>query len=207
MVLGRRFVLKQHFVGSPKPEDFDLVEEELPPLKDNEIQFRALFLSVDPYMRSYTKRMTPPFTMIGSSVAVVEESKHPSYPKGCTIIILAGWIERGIVNPDIMGKNSPGNTLGGIMEVADLGTLSKSHLLGACGMPGNTTYFGLLEICKPKAGETVVVTGAAGAVGSLVGQIAKIKGCKVIGYASLIILLIHIFIKSNTIWILSHSAS
>merc|ERR1712123_563579 len=134
-------------------------------------------------MRPYTMRMTPPFTMIGSSVAEVEESKHPSYPKGSTIIILAGWIERGIVNPDKMGMASPGNTLGGVMKAADMGTLSKSLLLGACGLPGNTAYFGLLEICEPKAGQTVVVSGAAGAVGSLVGQIAKIKGCKVIGFA------------------------
>merc|ERR1712002_251680 len=134
-------------------------------------------------MRPYTMRMTPPFTMIGSSVAEVEESKHPSYPKGSTIIILAGWVERGIVNPDKMGKDSPGNNLGGVMVAADMGSLSKSLLLGASGMPGNTAYFGLLEICKPKAGETVVVSGAAGAVGSLIGQIAKIKGCKVIGYA------------------------
>ena len=69
---------------------------------------------------------------------------------------------------------SPGNTLGGVMPAPDLGPgLSKSVLLGACGMPGNTAYFGLLELCQPKAGETVVVSGAAGAVGSLVGQIAK----------------------------------
>merc|ERR1712123_7320 len=79
-------------------------------------------------MRPYTMRMTPPFTMIGSSVAEVEESKHPSYPKGSTIIILAGWIERGIVNPDKMGMASPGNTLGGVMKAADMGTLSKSLL-------------------------------------------------------------------------------
>merc|ERR1719466_708787 len=134
-------------------------------------------------MRPYTMRMTPPFTMIGSSVAEVEESKHPSYPKGSTIIILAGWVERGVVSPDTMGKDSPGKTLGGVMPAPDLGPLSKSLLLGACGMPGNTAYFGLLEICKPKAGETVVVSGAAGAVGSLVGQIAKIKGCNVVGFA------------------------
>ena len=104
MVLGRKWVLLKHFEGNPKASDFKLVEEELPALKDNEIQFKSLFLSVDPYMRPYTARMTPPFTMIGSSVAVVEESKNGKYPKGTHIVILAGWIERGIVNPDAMGK-------------------------------------------------------------------------------------------------------
>jgi len=184
MVLGRKWVLLQHFSGNPKPEDFKLVEEELGELKDNEIQFKSLFLSVDPYMRPYTMRMKPPIDpMIGSSVAVVEESKNPKFPKGAIIVILAGWVERGIVDPDNMGKNSPGNTLGGVMPAPDLGPMSKSLLLGACGMPGNTAYFGFLELCEPKAGETVVVSGAAGAVGSLVGQIAKIKGCKVIGFA------------------------
>merc|ERR1712012_742152 len=135
-------------------------------------------------MRPYTSRMKPPFTMIGSSVAEVEESKHPNFPVGATIVIMAGWVERGIVDPDKMNKDSPGNTLGGIMPAPELGpSFKKSLLLGACGMPGNTAYFGLLELCQPKAGETVVVNGAAGAVGSLVGQIAKIKGCKVIGFA------------------------
>lgn len=183
MVLGRKWVLKRHFEGAPKQDDFELVEEELPALKDKQIRFKALYLSVDPYMRPYTARMSPPFTMIGSSVAEVEESTHPSYKKGQTLVIMAGWVERGVVSPDSMGKDSPGKTLGGIMEAPSLPSLSKSLLLGACGMPGNTAYFGLMELCQPKAGETVVVSGAAGAVGSLVGQIAKIQGCTVIGFA------------------------
>ena len=85
------------------------------------------------------------------------------------------YFEIGVVNPSKIGlKVVPSGIIEG---------LSESLLLGACGMPGNTAYFGLLELCKPKFGETVVVTGAAGAVGSLVGQIAKLKGCKVIGFA------------------------
>jgi len=183
MVLGRRFVLKNHFSGSPKPEDFDLVEEELPSLGDREIQFKTLFLSVDPYMRPYTARMTPPFTMIGGNVAIVEESTHPDFPKGCTIVTSTGWVERGVASPEKMAKASPSGKLGGIHRAPELGSLSKSLLLGACGMPGNTAFFGLTEICRPVKGETVVVSGAAGAVGSLVGQIAKIKGCTVIGFA------------------------
>merc|ERR1712223_1272256 len=135
-------------------------------------------------MRPYTSRMKPPFTMIGSSVAEGEESKHPNFPVGATIVIMAGWVERGIVDPDKMNKDSPGGTLGGVMPAPDLpGGLSKSLLIGSCGMPGNTAYFGLLEICKPKSGETVVINGAAGAVGSLVGQLAKLAGCHVIGFA------------------------
>jgi len=177
MVLGRRWVLKQHFNGLPKKEDFELVEEELPALQPNQFVFRSKFISVDPYQRPYTARMTPPLTMIGSSVATIEESRHPDYPVGADIIIYAGWVERGIASGDAQGA------LGPPQLAPKLDKISSSHLLGACGMPGNTAYFGFLEICQPKPGNTVVVSGAAGAVGSLVGQIAKIKGCKVIGYA------------------------
>merc|ERR1712037_457792 len=71
-------------------------------------------------MRPYTSRMTPPFTMIGSSVAEVEESRHPDFPVGATIVLMAGWVERGIVNPDKMKKDSPGESLGGVMPAPDL---------------------------------------------------------------------------------------
>merc|ERR1711970_296954 len=134
-------------------------------------------------MRPYTSRMTPPFTMIGGAVGLVEQSKNPEFPVGCTIIHTAGWVERGVVNPDKMGKASPSGKLGGVKKAVDMGNLSKSLLLGACGMPGNTAWFGLTEICEAKKGDTVVVSGAAGAVGNLVGQIAKNMGCRVIGFA------------------------
>merc|ERR1719369_2636738 len=177
MVVGRKWNLKNKFDGFPKQSDFELVEEELPALQDKQFLFRSLYISVDPYQRPYTARMTPPFTMMGSSVATVEESKHPGYPVGSDVVIYAGWVERGVATPEVPGL------LGPPMIVPKLENIRSSYLLGACGMPGNTAYFGFLEICQPKPGETVVVTGAAGAVGSLVGQIAKLKGCKVIGYA------------------------
>merc|ERR1719244_2295204 len=131
-------------------------------------------------MRLYTARMSPPFTMIGGNVAIVEESTHPDFPKGCTIITSTGWVERGVVSPE---KMNTGSSITGVHRAANLDTLSKSLLLGVCGMPGNTAFFGLTEICRPVKGETVVVSGAAGAVGSMVGQIAKIKGCTTIGFA------------------------
>merc|ERR1740128_583186 len=133
-------------------------------------------------MRPYTARMTPPFTMIGGAVGVVEQSRNKDFPVGCTIVHTAGWVERGVVNPETMGKASPSGKLGGVKKASDMGSLSKSLLLGVCGMPGNTAYFGLKEVCEAKKGDTVVVSGAAGAVGNLVGQIAKNMGCRVIGF-------------------------
>jgi len=174
MVLGKRWVLKKHFIGLPKIEDFELVEEEVGELDDREILFKSEFLSVDPYQRPFSQQFSPPMTMLGSSVVLVQDSKHPDYPTGSRAVIYGGWVEVGKINPDSDSRNIPAPPIEG---------LSNSLLLGACGMPGNTSYFGLLEICQPKAGETVVVSGAAGAVGSLVGQIAKLKGCKVIGFA------------------------
>lgn len=179
MVAGRKWVLKRHFDGEVTADAFQLVEEELPPLKEGEIQIKTQWISVDPYMLPYTKSMSPPMTMIGSSVALVEESRNSKYPAGSSVISYAGWVERAIVNPDAKMRTMPMCVPAPALPPG----INPSMLLGACGMPGNTAYFGFLEICQPKAGETVVVSGAAGAVGSLVGQIAKIKGCTVIGYA------------------------
>merc|ERR1712032_540253 len=82
MVLGRRWVLRNHFDGVPTPEDFELVEEELPPLEEDQFIFYSLYISVDPYQRPYSVHLSPPFTMVGSSLAVVEESRNAKFPKG-----------------------------------------------------------------------------------------------------------------------------
>merc|ERR1712156_887929 len=135
-------------------------------------------------MRVYTKRMNPVYTMIGQNVAKIIESKDPEYPKDSIVLTKSGWVKTGIVQTSgsLGGFGIKANQL--VDKVQDLPSgLSQSLLLGVCGMPGCTAYFGFLEICQPKSGETVVVNGAAGAVGSLVGQIAKIKGCHVIGFA------------------------
>jgi prostaglandin reductase 1 len=178
MVKAKKYVFEKQFVGLPKATDLKLVEEELPPLKDGEFLSEAVYLSVDPYMRAYAPRLTLGTTFIGSQVAKVTESKNPKFPVGKYIVGEFGWRTHTISNGQPLPNGVPVAWL-----VPDLEGLPQSLPLGVLGMPGNTAYFGFLELCKPKAGETVAVSGAAGAVGSLVGQIAKIKGCKVIGIA------------------------
>lgn len=179
MVLGKKWVVRKQFEGLPKKEDFELITEELPPIQDGEIQVSALYLSVDPYMRPFTKNMTPPFTMIGEVVFKVIDSKDDNFPTGSLITAKSGWVLTGVLKSRQMKQDDPNS----IFMAADIKDLSPSLLLGACGMPGNTAYFGFLGICKPQKGETVVVNGAAGAVGSLVGQLAKLAGSRVLGFA------------------------
>lgn len=128
-------------------------------------------------MRVYMARYNPGTTMIGVQVAKVIASTHADYPVGAIVTGHFGWRTHTIFNPNGQDPLRP------IYILPDLGYLPVSVGLGYLGRPGNSAYFGLLELCAPKAGETVVVTGAAGAVGSLVGQIGKLKGCRVVGFA------------------------
>ncbi|XP_049764673.1 prostaglandin reductase 1-like [Schistocerca cancellata] len=178
MSKARKFVIASLFAGEPKLENFSIEEEELPALQDGQILCEAKYISVDPYQRAYTHKHKVGSTMIGSQVARIVESKSPQFPVGRYVVGSWGWRDRTVVN--VAAK---GDEVQPLMPVPDIGDLPLSLSLGVLGMPGATAYFGLLDICHPKPGEVVVVSGAAGAVGSIVGQIARIKGCKVIGIA------------------------
>ncbi|CAK1540671.1 unnamed protein product [Leptosia nina] len=178
MVKARKYVVKKYFEGVPKRDDFEIVEYELPQIKNEEILVKTEWVSVDPYQRAYNRRFPVPYDQFGFQVGIVEDTRNPRFPVGTRVVTHKGWCDYSIVNPNentVMAK--------GAYKLPDLKGLSPSLGLSITSMTGATAYFGFLEICQPKAGETVAITGAAGAVGSLVGQIAKIKGCKVIGFA------------------------
>jgi NADPH:quinone reductase len=173
----KQIVLHARPQGKPKLTDFATAEIELPALKEDEVLLKGLYYSVDPYMRgrmndakSYVAAFNLDAAMEGAVVAEVIESNADKYSIGDTVVGRLPWQENMVSN------------------VADLQTIdknaaNKSYYVSVLGMPGLTAYFGLLHICKPVQGETVVVSGAAGAVGIVVGQLAKIHGCKVIGIA------------------------
>lgn len=178
-VQAKKYIFARRFVGFPKLEDIQLVEEKLPEIKEGEILCEAVYLSVDPYMRPYSENWKLGCTMVGGQVAKVIQSKNERFPLGTLLSAYFGWRTHTIVNPDTRTTDF----MGKLTILPDLGDLSPSIGLGAIGLTGNSAYFGFLEICQPKPNDVVVVSGAAGAVGSIVGQIAKIKGCSVIGFA------------------------
>ncbi|XP_052631947.1 LOW QUALITY PROTEIN: prostaglandin reductase 1 [Harpia harpyja] len=171
MVTAKVWVLKKHFEGFPKTSDFNLKKIELPNLKDGELLLESVFLSVDPYMRPYSQRdMKEGDIMIGTQVARIVESNNPAFTVGAFVVARSGWRTHFISD----GKDLQ------LLPSTWPESLPKSLALGTVGMPGLTVYFGLLEVCKMKLGETVLVNAAVGAVGSVVGQLAKIGGCKVL---------------------------
>eukprot|EP00057_Strongylocentrotus_purpuratus_P020606 XP_011675080.1 PREDICTED: prostaglandin reductase 1 isoform X3 [Strongylocentrotus purpuratus] len=168
---GKRFVLAEAFDGDVKETNFRLEATLIPAPNEGEVLLEALYLTVDPYMRVWGVQEGEP--MVGEQVAKVIASRDNNIAVGSLVQAQSGWTTHSVA------KGS---------DVTPVPTFSspdwpKSLALGVLGMPGKTAYFGLLDSCRPKAGETVVVSGAAGAVGGVVGQIAKIKGCRVIGFA------------------------
>ncbi|MFD1606475.1 NADP-dependent oxidoreductase [Oceanobacillus luteolus] len=175
--LNRSIKLVSRPQGMPTYENFELVTNSLPTINEGELLIRTIYLSVDPYMRGRmngVKTYVDPFqlneVLIGGVVGEVVESKNNDFKTGEIVEGRLGWSDFSVSNGSNIRKIDP-----------TLAPISTS--LGVVGMPGLTAYFGLLDIGKAKEGETVVISGAAGAVGMVAGQIAKIKGCRVIGIA------------------------
>ena len=175
--MNKIITLNSRPVGKPQLSDFKFVEEEMPTIKDGEILLKTKFVSVDPYIRgrmSAAKSYIPPFelqkAMISGVVAEVIDSNNEKFKVGDFVSGSLDWREF---------QSSTGENL---LQVSDQ-LAPLSNYLGILGMTGLTAYFGLTEIGKPQEGETILVSGAAGAVGSVVGQIGKILGCRVVGIA------------------------
>jgi hypothetical protein len=175
--VNRKFILASRPQGMPKESDFKLVEAPVLVPNAGEMIVKTLYVSVDPYMRgrmndakSYAAPVEIGGVMVGGVVGEVVASNNARFAVGDIAQGEFGWQEYAISNGKGVRKVEP--------EIAPISTA-----LGVLGMPGLTAYFGLLDIGQPKPGETVVVSGAAGAVGTIVGQIAKIKGCRVVGIA------------------------
>jgi NADPH-dependent curcumin reductase CurA len=175
--VNRQILLKSRPVGRPSEDNFALVESPIPEPGVGQLLNRTIYLSLDPYMRgrmSETKSYAEPVqlgtVMVGSTVSEVVKSNHPGFVAGDIVVGYDGWQEFAISNGEGLRKLDPSQ-----------GPIS--YALGALGMPGLTAYSGLLDVGQPQPGETVVVSAAAGAVGSVVGQIAKLKGCRAVGLA------------------------
>jgi NADPH-dependent curcumin reductase len=175
--INRRIVLNSRPIGEPTSDNFRLEEGAVPMPSDGQVLLRTLYLSLDPYMRgrmsdaeSYAAPVAIDDVMVGSTVSIVETSLNVGFELGDIVLSANGWQEYALSNGE------------GLIKL-DQDTSHASLNLGVLGMPGFTAYMGLLDIGQPKPNETIVVAAASGAVGGVVGQIAKIKGCKVVGVA------------------------
>ena len=174
---NRRIVLASRPVGAPTAVNFQLQQVAVPVPAAGQVLLRTLSLSLDPYMRgrmsdapSYAPPVAIGDVMVGGTVSRVEASQHPDYTTGDLVLGYSGWQDYALSDGTGLTKLDPAMA-------------QPSMALGVLGMPGFTAYMGLLDIGQPKAGDTLVVAAASGAVGSVVGQIGKIKGCRVVGIA------------------------
>jgi hypothetical protein len=176
-MITKQITLQSRPLGMPTLQNFKIENSTLDPIQDGEVLLKGLYYSVDPYMRgrmNEAKSYVAPFkineALEGGVVATIVESKSDTFKVGDTVVGRFPWKEMFVSKDDVLQK-------------VDTNIPELSYYLSILGMTGLTAYFGLMDICKPKAGETIVVSGAAGAVGMVVGQIAKLQGCRVVGMA------------------------
>lgn len=174
---NRRIVLASRPVGAPTQDNFRLENATVPSIQDGEVLLRSIYLSLDPYMRgrmndakSYAEPVAIDDVMVGATVCQVEQSQHVDYQVGEWVLAYTGWQDYGVSNGE------------GLVKLG-MAPSHPSFALGIMGMPGFTAYMGLLDIGQPKEDDTLVVAAATGPVGATVGQIGKLKGCRVIGVA------------------------
>lgn len=177
MTVNRQIILAKRPTGMPGDDNLQLQEGAVPEVGEGQVLVRTIYLSLDPYMRgrmsaakSYAASVEEGSVMEGATVGQVVESRSGDFKQGDYVLCPGGWQEYSVNSPKGMRKLDPAQA-------------PISTAVGVLGMPGFTAYVGLDEIGKPQKGETVVVSAAAGAVGQVVGQIAKLKGCRVVGVA------------------------
>jgi NADPH-dependent curcumin reductase len=175
--MNRQIRLKSRPSGAPTPDNFDLVDAPMPAAGDGDVLRRTIYLSLDPYMRgrmsdapSYAQPVPIGGLMGGHTVSEVVESKNPAFRAGDLVTGYDGW-------------QAFASSSGKDLRKLDPKQAPISTAIGVLGMPGLTAFVGLIDIGQPKAGETVVVSAASGAVGAVVGQLAKVRGCRVVGVA------------------------
>jgi len=174
---NRRVLLKSRPQGEPTAANFEIADAPMPEPKDGEYLSRTIWLSLDPYMRGrmseqkgYAGNVNLGDPMVGGTVGQVVKSRNPRFREGDYVVEYSGWQSHAVSNGAASMKLDPGQA-------------PLSSALSVLGMPGMTAWWGLVKIGQPKAGETVVVSAASGAVGSVVGQLAKLRGCRAVGIA------------------------
>ena len=179
-MINRQILLASRPAGEATADNFRLVETPVPEPGEGQVLVRHHYLSLDPYMRgrmnegkSYAAPQPLGAVMIGGTVGVVTASRHPAYATGDHVVGMGGWQEYSVVD---------GGARGALRKV-DTSRVPLTAYLGPVGMPGVTAWYGLTKICEAAAGQTITVSAASGAVGSVVGQLAKARGCRAVGIA------------------------
>lgn len=180
MATNKQILLDNRPSGEALASNFRLAGGETPALEEGQVLVQHHYLSLDPYMRgrmndskSYAAAQPLGQVMGGGTTGVIVESRNTKFAVGDKVVGMGGWQQYSVVDANAVGA----------LRKVDTTHIPLSAYLGSVGMPGVTAWYGLMQICEPKAGQTIAVSAASGAVGSVVGQLAKAKGCRVIGFA------------------------